>query len=284
MITILDVVNSVNYVKAKIEIAEFLYDYFANSRTKGAVVGVSGGVDSCTTLALVALALGPRRVTALILPSGFTPKQDVEDAVAVAKQFGVRYYVIGIDQLLSAYAALPFYDENNVVAKGNLMARIRMSILYYYANKNNLLVVGTGDKSELMLGYFTKYGDGGVDILPIGDLYKTQVRQMARLLGLPEHVVLKPSSPRLWAGQTAEGELGMKYSEVDLVLYAYEIGIPKRDIPAETGVSRSKVESILARVRENAHKRAPPPVAKLVRSRLITRRNSSPSSSTSNSV
>ncbi|KUO84254.1 MAG: NAD+ synthase [Thermoproteus sp.] len=276
MITILDVVNSVDYVKARDEIVEFLRDYFAKSRTKGAVVGVSGGVDSCTALALTASALGPRRVSALILPSGFTPKQDVEDAVAVAKRLGVRYYVVAIDQLLSAYAALPFYDESDVVARGNLMARIRMSILYYYANKNNLLVVGTGDKSEIMLGYFTKYGDGGVDILPIGDLYKTQVRQMAKFLGLPEPIALKPSSPRLWAGQTAEGELGMKYGDIDLVLYAYEIGIPKEDIPAETGLSRSRVESILARVRENAHKRAPPPVAKLAKSRLITRRTSKP--------
>ncbi|MGC9171062.1 MAG: NAD+ synthase [Thermoproteus sp.] len=272
MITLADVVRAVDYSRARDEIVGFLSDYFSQSRARGAVVGVSGGVDSCTTLALAATALGPKRVTALVLPSGFTPRQDVEDAVAVAKAFGVKHHVVSIDQFLAPYAALPFYEENDVVARGNLMARIRMSILYYYANRHNLLVVGTGDKSELMLGYFTKYGDGGVDILPIGDLYKTQVREMARFLGLPEGIALKPSSPRLWEGQTAEGELGMKYGEIDLVLYAYEIGIPKEDIPRETGVGRSKVLTILRKVQENAHKRAPPPIARLKTARLYTAR------------
>ena len=272
MITLLDVVRAIDYSRARDEITEFIADYLAGSRAKGVVVGVSGGVDSCTTLALAVRALGPRKVVALILPSGFTPKQDVEDAVALAKSLGVKHYVYPIDGLLSAYAGIPFYDENDVVARGNLMARIRMSILYYYANKHNFLVAGTGDKSELMLGYFTKYGDGGVDILPIGDLYKTQVREMARFLGLPDSIALKPSSPRLWAGQTAEGELGLKYGEIDLILYAYELGTPVDDIPAVTGVSKAKVNSVLRRVKENAHKRAPPPVARLSDARLYTAR------------
>ncbi|CCC81918.1 NAD+ synthase [Thermoproteus tenax] len=274
MITLADVISAINYSRAKDEITNFIARYISEARVKGAVVGVSGGVDSCTTLALTAEALGPRKVTALVLPSGFTPRQDVEDAVALAKRLGVRHYVISIDQLLSAFSYLPIYDENDAVARGNLMARIRMAVLYYYANKNNLLVVGTGDKSELMLGYFTKYGDGGVDILPIGDLYKTQVREMAKFLGLPESIALKPSAPRLWAGHTAEGELGLKYGEVDLVLYAYELGIPKEDIPRETGVSKTKVETILRRVRQNAHKRAPPPVAQLDKAKQYVVRRS----------
>lgn len=132
------------------------------------------------------------------------------------------------------------------------------------------LVIGTGDKSELMLGHFTKHGDGGVDLLPIGDLYKTQVRALAKHMGLPEEIAKKPSSPRLWVGQTAEGELGFTYAQADPVLYAWELGIPESEIPEQTGIPPSVVSKILKRVKENAHKRNPPPIAKLMRSKQIT--------------
>ncbi len=271
MITLLDVVNSVNYQEARREIEEFIADYLQRAKSKGAIVGLSGGVDSSTTLALAAEALRPERVMALILPSKITPAQDVEDAVKVARQFGVRYAVVDITPILNAYkATMPEYDDANLVARGNLTARIRMSILYYYANKYNMLVLGTGDKSELVLGYFTKHGDGGVDLLPIGDLYKTQVRALAKHMGLPEEIAKKPSSPRLWVGQTAEGELGFTYAQADLVLYAWELGMPESEIPKQTGIPSSVVSRVLKRVKENAHKRGPPPIAKLVKSRLIT--------------
>ncbi|WP_053240426.1 NAD+ synthase [Pyrobaculum islandicum] len=272
LITIQDVVEAVDYSSAKSEITAFIHDYVSSSGAKGVVVGLSGGVDSSTALALAVEALGADRVVALVLPSRYTPQQDVEDAVSLAKQLGVRHFVVQIDQIVSAYSSLPFYDEGDQVARGNLMARVRMSILYYYANRYDMLVLGTGDKSELMLGYFTKYGDGGVDLLPIGDLYKTQVRRMAKHLGVPDRIAEKPSAPRLWAGHTAEGELGISYREVDLVLYAHELGLSKDVIPDATGVSRPKVEKVLALVAENAHKRAPPPVAKLTKSKRYTTR------------
>ncbi|ABP50599.1 MAG: NAD+ synthase [Pyrobaculum arsenaticum] len=271
MITLLDVINSVNYQEARREIEEFIAYYIQKAKVRGAVVGLSGGVDSCTTLALTAEALGPERVIALILPSKATPPQDVEDAIRVARQFGVRYEVIDITPILNAYkTTMSEYDDKDLVARGNLTARIRMSVLYYYANKRNMLVIGTGDKSELMLGYFTKHGDGGVDILPIGDLYKSQVRALARRMGLPEDIAGKPSSPRLWVGQMAESELGFTYAEADLVLYAWELGVPKSKIPRQTGVPPAVVRKILKRVEENAHKLSPPPIAKLIKSRLVT--------------
>lgn len=234
-VTINDVVESINYEKARWQIVSYLRDYVEKARVKGAVVGLSGGVDSSTVAKLAAEVLTPRKVIGLILPTRFTPGQDVEDAVALAKDLGIKYYVIDISNILSSFAAaISHYDDNHLVARGNLVARIRMSVLYYYANKYNMLVLGTGDKSELMLGYFTKYGDGGVDILPIGDLYKTH-REMARRLGIPPQIYKKPSSPRLWPGHWAE-ELGITYNEADLVLFSLELGLSIRQIPKATGV------------------------------------------------
>ncbi|MEM1615508.1 MAG: NAD+ synthase [Pyrobaculum sp.] len=272
MITISDVINSINYSLAKEEIIEFVTSYFSKTRAKAGVVGLSGGVDSSVTLALAAEALGPAKVYALIMPSKFTPSDDVEDALNVARIYNVKYRVVDISPILNVYeASIPDYDRENVVARGNLMARIRMSILYYYANKLNGLVIGTGDKSELYLGYFTKYGDGGVDLLPIGDLFKTQVRRLAAVLGIPERIVTKPSSPRFWFGHTADGELGISYQEVDLILYGYELGLSPSAIARETKIDLQKIRKVLRKIKENQHKRSPPPICKLSRSKTITR-------------
>jgi NAD+ synthase len=135
-----------------------------------------------------------------------------------------------------------------------------MTILYYYANRRNLLVLGTGDRSELLLGYFTKYGDGGVDILPIGGLYKTQVREMARRLGFG-WIAEKPSSPRLWHGHTAEGELGASYDVIDQILYAvFDKKMPVEEVKTRFG---DVVDLVLRRVRANLHKLKPPPIPDL---------------------
>jgi len=151
-----------------------------------------------------------------------------------------------------------------LISNGNLRARIRMTILYYYANLKNLLVCGTGDKSEILLGYFTKYGDGAADLLPIADLYKTQVRGLARKLDLPKSIVEKPSSPRLWPGQMAEKELGATYDEIDQILYLYvELGKKVDEIIDQTGIESEKVRSIVERFRKSEHKRRLPPIAKI---------------------
>ncbi|HXG08027.1 MAG TPA: NAD+ synthase [Nitrososphaera sp.] len=198
------------------KIERFISDYVSKSSAKGLVIGLSGGLDSAVVLKLAVNALGPERVLGLVMPSDATPAQDTRDAVDHANSLGVRYLIIDIGPLLRKYAEiLPWYDKKT---NGNLMARIRMNILYHHAGLNGYLVVGTSDKSELYLGYFTKFGDGAADLLPIAGLYKTEVRALARHLGIPEAIAEKKSSPRLWADHLAEKELGMDYETIDPVL------------------------------------------------------------------
>lgn len=247
-------------------IVDFLRSYVRGSGMNGVVIGLSGGLDSSVACALAVRALGPGRVHGLIMPdSRVTPEEDVKDAENLAEMLGIEYHVVPIDGVYDCFSkAMGFYREGADIANANLRARIRMVILYYYANLRRLLVCGTGDKSEIMLGYFTKYGDGGVDILPIGDLYKTQVRELARRLKLPARIVEKPSSPRLLPGQTAEGEIGATYDEIDQILYLhFERGLSLDEVERETGIDRRKIEAVVARVHANEHKRRLPPIAKM---------------------
>lgn len=247
-------------------ITSFIREKVGEAGVKGLVLGLSGGVDSSVTAYLAVRALGPEKVTALIMPdSRTTPKEDVDDALEVARRLGVRHYLVPIDSVYDSFtASIPIFDREARVANGNLRARIRMAILYYFANRLGLMVCGTSDKSEILLGYYTKYGDGGVDILPMGDVYKTQVRVLGRILGVPSRIVTKPSSPRLWPGQMAESELGMSYEEIDAILYHYvDLRLPVDEVVARTRLDRAKVVAIVRRVHSNEHKRLPPPVPKL---------------------
>ncbi len=262
-ITIDDVVN-IDYGRVEAGIRGFIREMVEAAGAGGVVVGLSGGVDSATSFMLAVRELGREGVLALIMPdSEVTPVEDVEDAKSLASSAGVRFHVIDISPIVNVYkSSIPVYESgpDDKVPVGNLRARIRMSLLYYYANKYNLLVLGTGDRSEILIGYFTKYGDGAVDLLPIGVLYKSQVRRMAVHLGVPEGIAFKPSSPRLWPGQTAEGELGVSYDQVDLVLYAvFDEGVPWEEVPEHTGVPREVVEAVRDRYVKSAHKRSPPP-------------------------
>jgi len=247
-------------------ITGFIRSYVDNVGARGGVIGLSGGLDSSVAATLAVKALGPRRVVALIMPEeGVTPREDVEDAVELSRSLGIEYVIVEIGEVLKGYArAIEALGGRERVALGNLKARIRMSLLYYYANRHGMLVCGTTDKSELLLGYYTKYGDGGVDIEPIADLYKTQVRYLARSLGLPRRIVEKPSSPRLWQGHLAEEELGLSYEVIDAVLYRYvDLGMGPEEIVRETGIDKRVVEEILRRVHANEHKRMFPPVPRV---------------------
>jgi len=255
-----------NYNYAVERITEFIRDAVKRSGTSGVVIGLSGGIDSSVTAILAVKALGKDNVTGLILPdSETTPLEDVQDAIEFAESLGISYHQLDIHEIYSIYEkVVPFFSEEHRVANGNLRARIRMTILYYYANISNKLVCGTSDKSELLLGYYTKYGDGGVDIMPIADLYKTQVRALAKKLGLPRKISEKPSSPRLWPGQMAESELGATYEEVDRILYLYvEHNKSIEEIVEKTGITTEKVEEVIRRVHRNEHKRLPPPIARV---------------------
>lgn len=245
-------------------ITDFIRGFIAGAGVEGVVLGVSGGVDSATTLTLAVKALGSKRVHAVLMPDPTsTPKVDMEDAMELVESLGVKHYTVDIGGIVKAFedGLRNYFEEEDKVALGNLKARVRMCILYYIANRSNLVVLGSSDKSELLIGYFTKYGDGGVDLLPIGGLYKSQVRELARYLGVPDKIAYKPSSPRLWPGHTAEEELGLDYKVIDQVLYGVlDLNLSREVVAKEVGVGLEVVDSILGRVRRSSHKRRTPPI------------------------
>jgi NAD+ synthase len=238
-------------------IERFIKDYAEKTGAKGTVIGLSGGIDSCVTAALTSRALGGHRVEGLLLPERETfSRQDVNHAELVAKKFHLRTRLIDITPTLeSFYRTLPAFKHSHLVSKGNVKARTRMIYIYYYANSHKMLVCGSSDKSETMMGYFTKWGDIAADISPIMDLYKTQIRHLARHMGLPAAIVKKPSSPALWPGQLAENELGVKYETLDLVLYGLERFMKTSDIAKQLRISTKTVNSIKRRWLSVEHKR-----------------------------
>jgi NAD+ synthase len=240
------------------DIEEFIRREVSSAGASGVVLGLSGGLDSSTAAYLAVRALGKDSVLGLLLPdSRITPSVDVEDAKAVADSLGIETIYIDISTIHSAYMG---YLKPDRLAEGNLRARIRMCILYYYANLLNRLVLGTGDRSEALIGYFTKYGDGGVDIQPLAGLYKTQVRALAAYLGVPERIVAKRSSPRLWAGQMAEDELGLSYEDIDSILYSvFDLKMGVEEASRSLGLPLNKVLYILNRHQATKHKRQQPP-------------------------
>lgn len=188
------------------------------------IVGLSGGIDSALSAFLAAKALGPENVIALLMPYRTSHPSSLEDAKRVVEQLGIHHFVIDITPQIDAYFDNPWVpreedEEKWKLRRGNKMARERMTILYDFSAAFNGLVIGTSNKSELLLGYGTLYGDMASAINPIGDLYKTQVRQMAAYLGVPESILRKPPTADLWVGQTDEAQLGYTYNEIDQVLY-----------------------------------------------------------------
>jgi NAD+ synthase len=251
--------TSLDYRRVEAEIVKFIQRYVRDSGLNGVVVGLSGGLDSSTTAYLAVRALGRGRVLGLIMPdTRVTPPNDVADAKMVAELLGIAVREIDIAPIHHRFME---FLEADKLSEANLRARIRMCLLYYHANRTRRAVIGTGDRSEILIGYYTKYGDGGVDLLPIGGLYKTQVRKLARHLGVPAGVVAKKSSPALWPGQTAEGELGLTYEVIDQVLYGlFDLGLNEDEVARHAGVMPEVVQRVMALHQESHHKRELPPV------------------------
>lgn len=246
-------------------IQRFIKDYVDKSGTKGIVLGVSGGIDSSTTAALASLAIGSKNVLALSMPEEETYNAtDIKHIKKLAEKFGFQIENIDISPILRAYYdSLPMYDAEEKRSKGNLKARTRMICLYYYANRTGRIVCGSSDKSETMMGYYTKWGDVAADILPLMDLYKTQVRQLAAYIGVPDEIIAKPSTPALWPGHLAEEELGVKYEMLDLILLGLENFLAPEEIARQLKLSLKHVLDIKARWLANEHKRRAPLTIKL---------------------
>lgn len=238
-------------------IADTVVSWIASSvreaELSGAVVGLSGGIDSAVVSGLCARALGPENVLGLIMPAHSVP-QDSEDAELTAKTWGIEYRIIDLSDIYDHFIRL--LPMGSPMANANLKPRLRMITLYHHANTLNRMVVGTGNRSEIMVGYFTKYGDAGVDLLPLAGLYKHQVRDIARDIGVPEQVIARPPSAGLWEGQTDEDEMGISYAELDRVLAAMHEG---REIDVHPDVW----ERVERMVRGSEHKRRLPPMFSL---------------------
>ena len=243
-------------------IVEFIRAFFATSGCGGIVVGLSGGIDSALTATLCAKAIGSEKVTGVFMfEERMRDGVDSRHAHEIADNLHIRTVNLTLDPLISRFSEIFPVKVEDRVTRGNLKARMRMTNLYYLANAENLLVAGTGDRSEDLIGYFTKYGDGGVDFLPIAHLYKSQVRYLAKHVGISPEVVEKPSSPNLWEGHRATDEIPLDYSEMDRALVClFDMKMRPEETAKGLGIDERKVQDILSRFLSSAHKRSYPPM------------------------
>jgi NAD+ synthase len=239
-----------NFIRTQVEAAD----------AEGAVLGLSGGIDSTLVATLAVDALGAENLHGLVLPARVSGDENMSDAERVAQDLGISYDVIEIepivDSLLEAYPEA----ESDREAVGNARARVRAVLNYIVANHEGRLVLGTGNRSEAAVGYFTKYGDGAVDCHPIGNLYKAQVRQLARHAGVPEELAAKPATAELWEDQTDEDEMGFDYETLDTILVSHVDGPLSADVTArEFGIDEETIERVRAMCERSEHKRNVPP-------------------------
>jgi NAD+ synthase len=246
---------TLDYGKVAKKITRFISSQVKLRKKNGIVIGLSGGIDSSVCLILAYRALRGHSIIGLSMPEKHvTPQKDLHNVRSMAKKHDIRYKEINIERGKKYLLNTPVKDK---LAGGNFSARIRMALLYYYAATNNLLVLGTADKSELVLGYFTKFGDEGADIFPLGELYKTQVRLLGKELQIPEQILHKPSSPGFWRGQLAEKEIGLPYSEIDRILESYRQNrLNRREF------SHRKVKLVIDLIKKNQHKKDDIPICK----------------------
>ena len=247
-----------DYTSLAESLVVWLREYARQAQMTGFVVGLSGGIDSAVSAALAVRAVGVENVLGVWLPCHSQP-EDAVFARLTAEFLGLEPLTVELsvtyDTLLAALPpghVLGALAQDNDMARANLKPRLRMATLYYLAQSRNALVLGTGNRAEMMVGYFTKYGDGGVDLEPLGELYKHEVRQLARVLGVPEPLITRPPTAGLWPGQTDEGELGITYDELDAILAALEAGREPDALPAAVARVRRMAAA-------SAHKRAMPP-------------------------
>jgi len=253
---ILEEIKNQDYTSIDKSIEEFLKNQISETNSKGLMFGLSGGVDSAV-IAYLCNRVFPKQSMTLLMPdSKISPKEETEDALKIVEDLKLDYKLIDINPIVNQYSK---HLEPSEKALGNLRARIRANLLYYYANLKSYLVVGTGDKSEYLIGYFTKFGDGSADILPIVSLYKIQVRGIAEFLGVPKSVIEKKSSPNLWLGHFAEDEIGMSYEEIDSILHCiFDKKLSLEETAKTTQIEKVSVDKVYQLYKNSEHKRMLP--------------------------
>ena len=242
-------------------IKNFIQHHFRVSGATNVVIGLSGGLDSTVVAKLCVDAIGNKNVIGIYLPDDLYNDKDANEIEAIAKFLNIKVITYDITTIVNQ-----FFNELNVkstVAKGNIKARTRMIYLYAIANEGNRLVIGTSNKSELLMGYFTKFGDGASDFGPIGDLYKTQVKLLAKRINIPEYIINKIPTAKLWENQTDEGELGLSYEILDRILLGIEMQYSIEKIAKILNTKQSLVQRIVVTVDKNVHKRKMPLIPKL---------------------
>jgi len=230
-------------------ISRWIREQVETAGAAGVLLGLSGGIDSAVVAVLAKRAMGDH-VLALLLPCQSLP-QDERDALLVADTFKIRRERVDLSPVYDAF--LRQLPDGGELCRANLKPRLRMTTLYYFANKFNYLVAGTGNKSEILMGYFTKFGDGGVDLLPLGDLTKSQVRKLAEALEIPPRIIDRPPSAGLWAGQTDEEEMNIRYDDLDRIIISIEKG-------EEEKLSKAQISYVKGMISRSRHKRHSPPV------------------------
>ncbi|MCL2115962.1 MAG: NAD+ synthase [Methanobrevibacter sp.] len=271
--------------KTKDKITDFIKNKKVESSAKGIAIGLSGGLDSTLVAYLLKEAIGSENILGVHMSTSTTPKEDKKHFKLIAEYLNINSKEIAIDDLSKEFinlatdfrrdsrnngpgnvANVPItgkrtYDDYVLkVAEGNLKARIRMSILYYYANLNNFIVAGTGNRSELLIGYFTKYGDGSADILPIANIYKSQLKKLAIAWNIPREIIDKPPSAGLWDGQTDEIEIGFSYEILDKLLHTIvDKNLDNDTISKEINISHEEINKIRDKIENNKHKLRFPP-------------------------
>ncbi len=252
-----DIINEIknqDYASITETIEKFLSEQIEKQHAKGIILGLSGGIDSAV-LAYICKRKLKEKTLAIIMPDTSITPAETEDALKMISLTGIEHKLIDIKPIVNEYA---MYLEPNKKSRGNLRARVRTNILYYYANSKNYLVLGSSDKSEHLIGYFTKFGDGAADLTPIISLYKLQIREIAKYLGVPDNIISKKSSPHLWEDHEAEEELGVSYEEIDSILYCLvEKKLSVDETVKITQIDKSTIEKIHELNRNSEHKRLP---------------------------
>jgi NAD+ synthase len=248
-------IENQDYEKITIQIEKFLVEQIKQTNATGLIIGLSGGIDSAVLAYICKRSLKDKTLVLIMPDTEITPEYETADALKMVALTGIEYKLIDINPIVKEYS---MYLEPNDWAKGNLRARIRTNILYYYANAKNYRVLGSSDKSEHLLGYFTKFGDGAADIVPIISLYKLQVRKIAEFLGVPKNVIEKKSSAHLWKDHEAEKEIGISYEEIDCTLFClFDKKLSIEETVNKTQIEKTTVEKIYNLYLKSEHKRSP---------------------------